>query len=68
MQNLIKILIGLSALSFLLVAVGSLLNSATAGSVNLFSMNFVPTPEGLSRACTNLALLAIAFSLVFKKP
>ena len=67
MQTLIKVLIGLSALAFLMVVTGSLLSAATTGSLNLFSLNYVPTPEGLSRACTNLALLGIAFSLVFKE-
>ena len=57
MQNLIKVLVGLAALAFLL---------AVAGSLNLFSLMGLP-PETLSRACTNLALLGIAFSLVFKE-
>ncbi len=57
MQNLIKVMVGLAVLAFLL---------AVAGSLNLFSLMDLP-PEGLSRACTNLALLSIAFSLVFKE-
>ena len=57
MQNLIKVMVGLAVLAFLLAVVGSL---------NLFSLMDLP-PEGLSRACTNLALLSIAFSLVFKE-
>ena len=58
MQNLIKVMVGLAALAFLL---------AVAGTLNLFSLMDLP-PEALSRACTNLALLSIAFSLVFKEP
>ena len=57
MQNLIKVMVGLAALAFLL---------AVAGSLGLFSLMGMP-PEGLSRACTNLALLGIAFSMVFKE-
>ena len=57
MQNLIKVMVGLAALAFLL---------AVAGSLNLFSLMDLP-PETLSRACTNLALLGIAFSLVLKE-
>ncbi|MCH8228295.1 MAG: hypothetical protein IIC63_07770 [Proteobacteria bacterium] len=57
MQNLIKVMVGLAALAFLL---------AVAGSLNLFSLMGLP-PETLSRACTNLALLGIGFSLVFKE-
>ncbi len=57
MQNLIKVMVGLAALAFLL---------AVAGSLNLFSLMGLP-PETFSRACTNLALLGIGFSLVFKE-
>jgi len=57
MQNVIKVMVGLAALAFLL---------AVAGSLNLFSLMGLP-PETLSRACTNLALLGIGFSLVFKE-
>ena len=57
MQNLIKAMVGLAALAFLL---------AVAGSLNLFSLMGLP-PETLSRACTNLALLGIGFSLAFKE-
>ncbi len=57
MQNLIKVMVSLAALAFLL---------AVAGSLNLFSLMDLP-PETLSRACTNLALLSIAFSLVLKE-
>ncbi len=57
MQNLIKVMVSLAALAFLL---------AVAGSLNLFSLMGLP-PETLSRACTNLALLGIAFSLAFKE-
>jgi formate hydrogenlyase subunit 3/multisubunit Na+/H+ antiporter MnhD subunit len=44
MQNLIKVMVGLAAMSFLL---------AVAGCLNLFSLMGLP-PESLSRACTNL--------------
>ncbi len=57
MQNVLKAMVGLAALAFLL---------AVAGSLNLFSLMGLP-PETLSRACTNLALLGIGFSLVFKE-
>ncbi len=57
MQNLIKVMVGLAALAFLL---------AVAGTLNLFSLMDLQ-PEALSRACTNLALLAIASSLVLKE-
>ena len=57
MQNLIKVMMGLAALAFLL---------AVAGSLNLFSLMDLP-PEALSRACTNLAVLGIGLSLVFKE-
>ena len=57
MQNIIKVMVGLAALAFLL---------AVAGTLNLFSLMDLQ-PEALSRACTNLALLAIASSLVLKE-
>ncbi len=57
MQNLIKVMVGLAALAFLL---------AVAGALNLLSLMDLQ-PETLSRACTNLALLSIAFSLVLKE-
>ena len=57
MQNLIKVIVGLAALAFLLAVVGSL---------NLLSLMDL-APGTFSRACTNLALLAIAFSLVLKE-
>ncbi len=57
MQNLIKVMVGLAALAFLL---------AVAGALNLFSLMDLQ-PECFSRACTNLALLSIAFSLVLKE-
>jgi hypothetical protein len=54
MNNLAKVLTGLAALAFVLALatnfVGPLLNTP---------------PEGYSRACTNLALLAIALVTVF---
>ena len=56
MENLAKVLVGLAAVAFVLAAVGSLSSFSVMGLV----------PEGLSRACTNLALLGIALSMVFK--
>jgi uncharacterized membrane protein len=54
MNNLAKVLTGLAALAFVLAVVtnfmGALLNTPA---------------EGYSRACTNLALLAIALVVVF---
>jgi hypothetical protein len=54
MNNLAKVLAGLAALAFVLAVatnfVGPLLNT---------------WPEGYSRACTNLALLAIALVISF---
>lgn len=55
MQNLNKLLIVLAALAFVLAVLGS------------FGINPIGVEaEGYSRACTNLALLAIALHLVFK--
>jgi ABC-type amino acid transport system permease subunit len=54
MSNLAKALIGLAVLAFLLAIVTN------------FSGPILNTPaEGFSRACSNLALLAIALVLVF---
>ena len=53
-----KILIGAAVLGFLLAAVGT-----TLGIGNMFGV----TPEGFSRGCSNLALLAIALTLIYKK-
>ena len=56
MKNLIWALILLAALAFALSVVASLLN------INIIGVQ----PEGLSRACNNLAVLAIALHLVLK--
>jgi hypothetical protein len=56
MQYITKVLIGLSALAFLLAVIGA-----------LFNINIVASPEAFSRACTNLALIAIGWSICFKK-
>ena len=57
MQNLISVLIGLAALAFVLAVVAAIFNF---GIINVGA-------EGFSRASTNLALLAIALSLVSGK-
>jgi hypothetical protein len=57
MSNLIKILIALSALSFVVAILEALF------SFQLFRVD----PEGYSRACSNLALIAIALALITKK-
>ncbi|WP_400166488.1 hypothetical protein [Fidelibacter multiformis] len=57
MRTFIWILIGLSALGFILAVISALFN------VSLFGV----TAEGLSRACSNLALIAIAVHLVMKE-
>jgi hypothetical protein len=57
MQNLVKVMIGLAALGFVLAVVGALTGFRPLGVA----------PEAFSRACTNLALLGIAVSLVFKE-
>mgnify|MGYP001330714252 CR=1 FL=1 len=55
MQGIAKLLVLLSALAFVIAIVGSL----TGNIVGIGS-------EAYSRACTNLALLAIAHVVVFK--
>ena len=57
MQNLVKVLIVLAGLTFILAVIAS---RFTGGS--LMSTG----PEAFSRASTNLALLAIAVSVVYK--
>ena len=57
MQGLTKLLVGLSALAFVLAVIGALFGPATILGV---------APEGFSRACSNLALIAIAVSICFK--
>ena len=55
MGNLVKLLIGLAALAFLIAVASGLAGTTIAGVA----------PEGFSRACTNLALIAIALSVAF---
>ena len=55
MDALAKLLIALAALAFLLAVVTALLGMPIVGVV----------PEGFSRACTNLALLAIGVRFCF---
>ena len=57
MRNLVWVLIGLSALGFVLAVVAVLLRT----NILLVSA------EGFSRACTNLALIAISLLLAWKK-
>ena len=57
MQNLIRVLIGLSALAFVLAVIAAIF------SLTMFHVG----AEGLSRGCTNLALLAIGLLLVSEK-
>lgn len=57
MRTLVKVLVGLAALAFVLAV------------VTAFTGRFMPVhPEGFSRACSNLALLAIALVLTFENP
>jgi hypothetical protein len=57
MQIILKGLIGLAVLAFILAIAGSLFEVSLAGT----------SPEAYSRACTNLALLAIAASVCLKQ-
>ncbi len=57
MDALPKLLIALAALAFLLAVVTALLGMPIVGIV----------PEGFSRACTNLALIAIGLQLCFRE-
>lgn len=57
MRTLAKVLVGLAALAFLLAVV-------TAFTGRLMHVH----PEGFSRACSNLALLAIALLVAFESP
>jgi len=57
MRNLVTVLIGLSALGFVLALISPLvIGSAIIGV----------TAEGFSRGCTNLALIAIALTVCLK--
>jgi hypothetical protein len=58
MDILIKTMIGLAALAFVM---------AVAGSTFISSGFLGIQPEGYSRACSNLALIAIGLSLGFKE-
>jgi len=57
MGKLIMVLIGLSAVAFLLAVISVLVTGSMMGI----------TPEGFSRACTNLALMGIALSVCCPK-
>ena len=57
MRNIVLILICLSALGFVLAVITNLVGGGPVMGVS---------PEGFSRACSNLALIAIALSLWFK--
>ena len=56
MQGIAKLLVGLAAITFILAVVG-----AYTGALMGIGA------EALSRACTNLALIAIAGVMVFKE-
>ena len=56
MLNIIKALIALSILAFMIATLGSVFNFDLLGV----------DPEGYSRACSNIALVAISLALVFK--
>lgn len=58
MQNLVRVLIGLSVVAFLLAVIEALVTGPLMG---------IPA-ESFSRACTNLALIAIVLSICFKAP
>ncbi len=58
-EYIARTLIGLSALAFLLAVMGILVGSGSIMGVDA---------EGLSRACTNLALIGIGLSICFKTP
>lgn len=55
MDMLAKLLIALAALAFVLAVGTGLMGTTLVGVM----------PEGFSRACTNLALIAIALTLAF---
>ena len=57
MANILKGLISLAALGFVFAVVGTLTGGLILGV----------GPESFSRACSNLALIAIALSLTFKE-
>ena len=57
MDKLIKGLIGIAALAFVIAVLGAVLRFDLLGV----------GPEGYSRACSNLVLIAIALSLGFNR-
>ena len=57
MRNVAMILIGLSALGFVLAIIANLVVGGSVVGVS---------PEGFSRGCSNLALIAIALAVWFK--
>ena len=56
MDNIIKVLIGLTVLAFILAVIGALTDSLLLGV----------SPEAYSRASNNLGIIAIALLLLFK--
>ncbi len=58
MQNFAKLLIGLSALGFVLAIISVLFTGGSIAGVYA---------EGFSQGCTNLALIAIALAVWFKE-
>jgi len=60
MRNIVIILIGLSSLSFVLAVIATLIR----GSYTIMG-NVGPSPEAFSRASNNLALIAVALTLIF---
>ena len=56
MSNIIKTLIALSIIAFIIAVFGSIFNFDLLGV----------DPEGYSRACTNIVLIAIALAISFK--
>ena len=58
MAHLAKALIAVAAVAFLMAVVTNFTGNSESGA-------WLTTAEGFSRACTNLALLAIAVMLVF---
>ena len=56
MANILKALIGLSCVAFIIAVLGA-----------VFNFDFLGVdPEGYSRACNNLALIAIGLAVCFK--
>jgi hypothetical protein len=55
--NLTKVLVVLAAIGFIMAVITAITGVRLVGV----------SPEGYSRACSNLALLAIAMQLVFSK-